>query len=91
MIKKADKNQPELFKQVRKLGFSIVSVHEVGKGCPDAIIGARGRNYLIEIKDPLKPPSARKLTPDELRFHSEWKGQVSVVETIDDVLKLIEK
>lgn len=31
-----------------------------------------GKVYLIEAKDPDKPPSARKLTPQQVKFHERW-------------------
>ena len=39
----------------------------------------------IEAKDGSKPPSARKLTPDEERFRMDWKGGYRIVENIDHV------
>lgn len=88
-VRKADKNQPDLVKQIRKLGISVAHTHTVGDGFVDAVLGYKGVNYLVEIKDPSQPPSKRKLTPDEIKFHESWRGQVAIIETIDDVLKLI--
>lgn len=89
-IRKADTNQPSLVKQIRQLpGVTVALTHRLGKGFPDAVIGFNGRNYLAEIKDPSLPPSKRKLTPDEQKFFDEWTGQISVIETIDDVIQLI--
>lgn len=89
-VRKVDNNQPELVKQIRRLpGVTVVLTHIVGNGFVDAVIGFMGRNYLAEIKDPSQPPSKRKLTPDEENFHKQWTGQISVVETIDDVIKIL--
>jgi hypothetical protein len=49
----------------------------------------RGTNLLIEIKDGQKVPSARKLTPDEAAWHQSWRGQVAIVESVDDALRLV--
>lgn len=88
--KKVDDNQPQLVKQMRRIpGLTVFLTHTLGKGFGDAVLGFRKNNYIIEIKDPSKPPSARKLTPDEEKFHEEWEGQITVVETIDDVLNLL--
>jgi hypothetical protein len=88
---KIDDNQEQLVKQMRCIpGLKVKHTHTV-KGFVDVVIGYRGINYLLEIKDPGKPPSKRKLTDDEQKFHNEWTGQVAVVETIDDVIKLISK
>lgn len=89
-IRKVDNNQAELVKQIRKIpGVSVFLTHTQGKGFPDAVIGYRGRTYLAEIKDPAQPPSKRKLTPDEEGFHEKWTGHIAIVETLDDVLKII--
>ena len=53
--------------------------HMVGRGCPDLLVGYRGVNYLLEVKDGEKPKSAQKLTPDEDAWHFMWMGQVAVV------------
>ena len=87
--RKIDKNQPLLVQQMRKLGMSVFVTSAVGNGFVDAVAGFRNINYLFEIKDPDKPPSGRKLTPDEQEFFNTWKGKVFKVETIDDVIKII--
>jgi hypothetical protein len=90
MIKRTDANQKKIVEMVRKLpGASITSTHTIGKGFPDLVIGYKGINYLIEIKDGKKPPSARKLTPDEVKFHHEWSGQISIIKNLDELLQII--
>ena len=44
-------------------------------------------NFLMEIKDGSKPPSARKLTPGEQQWHETWKGQVCVVRNVEEALR----
>jgi hypothetical protein len=87
--RKTDSNQAELVKQMRKIGISVFITSGVGDGFPDVVAGLRGNNYLFEIKDPNKCPSARKLTPDEQDFFNTWKGSVHKVETIEDVIKIV--
>jgi hypothetical protein len=41
------------------------------------------------LKDEKKPPSAKKLTPDEEEFFNEWRGQVTKCETLEEILKVI--
>lgn len=89
MAKRVDGNQREIVLALRERGFSVECIHEIGKGAPDLIVGYAGRNYLLELKDPNKPPSARRLTDDEKKWHEGWKGQVAVVETITDVIDII--
>jgi subtilase family serine protease len=50
------------------------------------MFGKHGINYLAEIKDGSKPPSARKLTDDEVRFHVEWRGKIHILESVQDVI-----
>lgn len=91
-VKKTDANQARIMKQCRQIpGVSVVTIHEVGKGLGDILLGFRKINYIIEIKDGSKVKSARKLTPAEEKFHKEWQGQISVAETIEDIVKLINR
>lgn len=86
---KVDVNQPEIVKAFRDLGWSWQHTHTIGQGCVD---GFASKNKLItiaiEIKDGSKSPSQRKLTSDEEKWHSNWKGQIAIVTSLEDVLKL---
>ena len=92
---KIDSNQGEIVSKLRELGFSVHSTAAVGKGYPDIICGFTSQkhnikiNILFEIKDGNKPPSARKLTPDEIEWHSAWRGQVDVINSFDDAMNII--
>jgi len=85
---KIDANQHEIVEMFRRLGYSVLLLHTVGRGCPDILIGKHGRSYLIEIKDGSKPPSARKLTEDEKKFHDLWRGGLFIIESADQALEL---
>lgn len=89
--RRIDGNQNNIVTHLRHLGASVQVLSMVGHGCPDIICGYRGQNYLIEIKDGSKQPSHRKLTADEQEWHAAWKGQVIVVESIEDILRLLEE
>ena len=89
MPKKVDANQKIIVAAFRQMGATVLHLHMVGKGCPDVVIGFNRKNYLVEIKDGDKPPSARKLTPDEVEFHNTWRGQVAVVESVADAVDFI--
>ncbi len=83
--KRTDANQKEIVSAFRDLGLSVLIMSDLGKGAPDIAVGFKGNTYLFEIKDGRKPPSARKLTPDELKFMQEWKGHYQVIASLDDV------
>lgn len=87
--KKIDANQPRIVKQLKALHVSVLHLHMVGKGCPDLLLGFRGKCFLVELKDPSQPPSKRKLTPDEQEFLDSWRGQASVCETLEEILEVI--
>jgi hypothetical protein len=87
--KRVDDNQKRIVEQLRRLNISVQHLHTIGKGCPDLLLGIRGRNFLIELKDESKPESKKKLTPDEEDFFNEWRGQVSKCETLEEILKVI--
>jgi hypothetical protein len=87
---KIDANQKQIVAALRQAGCSVQSLATVGKGCPDLVVGRDGKNFLIEVKDGAKVPSAKKLTEDEKRWHQNWSGQVAIVEDVDQALQLIE-
>lgn len=83
---KIDRNQPEIVKALRGAGATVQHLHTVGKGCPDILVGHRGNNILMEIKDGSLSPSRRRLTDDEAEWHNAWCGQVVTVHTVDEAL-----
>lgn len=89
-LARVDANQPAIVEALRKMGATVLHLHTIGKGAPDIAVGYKGKNALVEIKDGSKPPSARKLTPDEEKFHAEWRGQVTVIESVDEAIAFIQ-
>lgn len=86
---KVDGNQAEIVKALREAGATVQPLHSIGDGCPDLLVGFRGRNYLLEVKDGRKPPSARPITPDQIKWHGEWRGQAVIALNILDALEAI--
>jgi len=86
---KIDANQIEVVTALRQAGASVQSLAATGKGCPDLLVGYQGINYLMEIKDGNKVPSAQKLTIDQEHWHSIWKGAVHVVKSKEEALKIL--
>lgn len=79
-----DLNQTPIAEALYDAGLSVQFLHTVGAGCPDLLVGRAGVNYLLELK------SARgKLTPAELAWHLTWRGQVAVVRTIEEALRVL--
>lgn len=86
---RVDRNQPEIVKAFRDAGATVQPLHTIGKGCPDIVVGYRGRNYLVEIKDGTLPPSKRALTADELTWHVLWQGHVCIVDSVGAARELL--
>ncbi len=87
--KKIDANHSRIVKELRQIGATVQSLADLGKGVPDILVAWRGTNYLFEIKDWKQPPSKRRLTPDEKKWHQLWQGQVAVVETSSEALRIM--
>lgn len=88
---KIDANQPEIVKALRAAGAAVQHLHAVGAGCPDLLCSIDGRNFLVEVKDGDKPPSAQKLTPDQVEWHKNWKAPVYIVNSVETALDLVSK
>jgi hypothetical protein len=86
---RTDANQAEIVAALRKIGATVQPLHQVGAGCPDLLVGFRGVNWLIEVKDVNKPPSRRQLTADQVYWHGGWKGQVATVETAGAAIAIV--
>ena len=88
---RTDGNQGAIVEALIAAGASVQILAGVGMGCPDLLVGFRGFNYLLEVKARMKPGlnADKYLTPDELKWHEYWKGQVWTVATVDAALELI--
>ena len=86
---KVDVNQPAIVRDIRKVGYSVGHTHTVGDGFPDIVVGAHGQNFMFEIKDPDKVPSARALTDDEKAFHLGWNGQIHIIHSAQEAFDVI--
>lgn len=60
----------------------------------EGIVVFGGVNLLVEIKDGSLTPSQKKLTEPEEKWHREWKGQVCIIESeqeIEELFKPLDK
>jgi len=79
-----DANQSAIVAALREMGATVVDLHRVGHGCPDILVGWRGRNYLFEVKT-----ATGKLNKLQQVFFRDWRGRVAVIRSIDDALEYI--
>jgi hypothetical protein len=87
---KIDANQEQVVLALRAVGASVQTLAAIGKGVPDLLVGYQGKTLLLEVKDGRKPPSARKLTEDQLKWHGAWRGgPLAVVDGPDAALRML--
>jgi hypothetical protein len=91
---RVDPAQAEIVDVLRDVGASVAPTSAVGAGFPDLVVGFRGRNYLLEVKQPEGPrggssSKGQQLNDEQMRWHQRWRGQVSVVRTPSDALRVI--
>jgi hypothetical protein len=84
-----DGNQNAIVAALRKCGASVLILSEVGKGCPDILVGYGGQNLVMEIKDDQQPKSGQKLTPAEEKWHNDWRGQKAIVHNVQESINLL--
>ena len=88
---RTDANHKSVSDAFKALGCDVVSLAAVGNGVPDLLIGIHGVNGLVEVKDGSKPPSEQKLTPDQEKFHANWRGRIFVCRSIVEVPNIVAK
>ena len=84
---RADINQPDIVKALRRGGASIWHTHTIGRGGPDIVIGYCGVNVLAEIKRDEREP----LTLAEAQFHATWQGHIVTICNERDAVQLLEQ
>lgn len=93
-----DANEPDIVKGLRGIG-AVVELLQ-GKDIPDLLVGWRGSNYLIEVKNMeglmgnLRGRANRGasiLRPGQEEWHRRWlkSGQCAVATTLNDALRII--
>ena len=80
-----DANHKEVKAAFERAGCSVLDLSSLGRGVPDMVAALGGVAIFVEVKDGAKPPSARKLTPDEEKFRMNWRGGYRVVQDLDGV------
>lgn len=83
---RTDGNHTAVMDALRAAAMKPVSTAALGKGFPDIVVGFRGVNVMLEVKDGDKPPSARALSADEREFHDTWPGQIIVINSPQDAV-----
>jgi hypothetical protein len=83
-----DDNEQDIIKAMREAGAYVKQIND--EGLFDLLVSHRGETLLIEVKDGAKPPSARRLTEAELKFHEEWPGSdLFIITSVEEAIALL--
>jgi len=75
--KKIDANQPEIVKNLRKMGFTVeLDVNDI-------LVGTQGRTFWYEIKN--KDGRNRKQKSQE-ELEQTWRGHYKIVWNLEEIL-----
>lgn len=80
---KVDGNHTEIVEALRAAGASVQSLAAVHGGCPDLLVGYRGTNHVIEVKD------GGSFTPMQKAWHRDWQGKAHVANSVEDALLIV--
>lgn len=88
---KVDANQNEVVQALRDVGASVIVTSDIGiSGFPDLVVGFRGSNYLLEVKNPNGGYGRRGFNRNQVSWNNAWRGSPTViVHTSDEALKAI--
>ena len=88
--RRVDNNQSQIVTRLREIGASVIDLSAVGGGVCDLLVGYRGVNYLIEVKNRETDYGKRGLNKNQKDLADEWRGSaIHVVYTRDEALKII--
>lgn len=79
-----DANEPEIVAALEAAGATVRRLSM--PGVPDLLVGIDGLNFLIEVKS-----ATGKLNAEQFDFFETWNGQVDMVRTVEEALKVIGK
>jgi hypothetical protein len=66
---------------LKDMGCVVNITESVGGGYPSLSVGYKGRNLLLEVP---------QLTEDQIKWHSNWRGQVTVVRGILEAVEAVQ-
>ena len=79
---KRDANEREIIEALKQIGCTVKQLS--AKGIPDLLVGYRGTNFLLEVKQP-----NGSLTTDQKEFHACWFGTIHVVTSVYEAFRIV--
>jgi len=79
-----DGNQAMIVRALLRAKATVQSLHTVGDGCPDLLVGYEGKNWLMYVKT-----STDNVNQYQEHWHALWAGQVAVVRDHSEAVNVI--
>lgn len=76
---RTDDNQAELLATLEHCGYSVLPLHRIGGGCPDALVGYAGHALLVEIKSRDSRYGREGLQTHQQDWADAWRGPRPIV------------
>jgi hypothetical protein len=88
---KPDANQAAIVEALRGIPeCSVLVLSAVGRGCPDLLIGYRGANLLVEVKNPdhekIGGQAMEETRARQTKFRESWKGAVVRATSLKEII-----
>ncbi len=87
-----DANHDPVANTFRDLGCSVLDTHlPVVPGYPDLLVGHRGVNYMVEVKNPETAYGRKGLSVSQTDFTASWRGATPILVTsTDEAIALVQ-
>ena len=83
-VKRKDSTHKPIVEAVEKIGATVLDLSGIGGGCPDILVGYRGKNFLFELKSPGNQPKK-----NQEKWALAWKGDTYVAVNPDYVIEVL--
>lgn len=82
--RKRDANEPEIVRALQAIGATVERLDVI-----DLLVGYRGRNYLLEVKDPARLRDHKAHRERQIAWRLAWKGEAVEVTTAGEAIRAI--
>ena len=79
----------DIIKAIETKGGTVIEVSRLRRGMPSLLVGFRGTNSLLFIKDGTQSAQRRHMTDAELNFQTFWRGRVRIANSVAEALNLV--
>lgn len=79
--KRRDANHGEIVDALRKAGYAVLDLSQVGGSCPDLLVAKHGIQVLMECKS-----VGEYLTDEQREFAKQWPAPVALARTAEEAI-----